>query len=129
MKLSLRLRTPRGLLLDRELRSLVAEDLDGWFGIAPGRADLAAVLPPGLLVFRDGEGEGFVALDGGLLHLRRGECRVLCREAVVSRELDQITGRVEQFVQSRRARQELHRGATSELVREALRRMGAGAPA
>jgi alternate F1F0 ATPase F1 subunit epsilon len=126
MTLRLRLRTPHGLQLDQPVSSIRAEDQDGWFGIAPGRPDLVAVLPAGLLIFRDADGEGFVALGGGLLHLLRGECRVMCRDAAFTRELGQIADRIEVLVQSRRERLETHRGVLAELARESLRRAGSG---
>lgn len=124
MSLTLRVRTPEGLLVDRAVERVIAEDADGWFGIAPGRRDLVAALLPGLLVFRDREGEAFVALGGGLLELRNDECRVLCRDAVVVRSIDQIAERVEALLRSRRARSHIQRGVVAELVREALRRIG-----
>ena len=79
--LRLRVRTPEGLLYDDLVSSIRAEDRDGWFGILPGRRDVLATLPPGLLLFADAEGDGFVALSGGLLALRGGECRVMASEA------------------------------------------------
>ncbi len=121
--LSLQIRTPHGLLVAQAVDAITAEDRSGWFGVAPGRADLVAVLPPGLLTFRDSEGEGFVALSGGLLELRSGRCRVLAREAVVSRNLDEIADELEAHLRDRNARSETHRSVMDELVREALRRM------
>lgn len=122
-ELRLQLRTPRGLVVDRAVAAVTAEDLSGWFGIAPGRADLVAVLPPGLLTFRDDHGEGFVALAGGLLDLWRGRCRVMAREALVSRNLDEIAGRLEEHFQRRSQRRRTQRSVMDELVREALRRI------
>ena len=83
-----------------EVASVVAEDRDGWFGIRPGRADLVALLPAGLLVFRDPgpEGaEGFVALSGGVLDLAGSRCRVLAGDAVLSRSLEDIGARNLQY--------------------------------
>ena len=121
--LSLELRTPNGLLVHQPVLSVTAEDNSGWFGIAPGRADLTAVLPPGLLTFRDAEGEVFVALASGLLDLRDGRCRVMAREAVVSRNLDELADQLEAHLRGRNARRDTQRGVMDELVREALRRM------
>lgn len=123
MTIALKLRTPSGLLLDEPVDRVVAEDLDGWFGIAPGRADLVAALQPGLLLFRDHRGEGFVALAGGLLELRNGECRVLARQALVTRELEQIADQVEALLRTRHERLQSRTDALSDLVREALRRL------
>jgi F-type H+-transporting ATPase subunit epsilon len=122
-ELVLRLRTPAGLLLDSPVTSVTAEDRTGWFGIRPGRTDLVAVLPPGLLVFVDDEGEGFVALSGGLLDLRSGECRVLTGDATLSRDLDAIADAVRAQRRSRTERADAHRGVMRDLAREALRRL------
>jgi F-type H+-transporting ATPase subunit epsilon len=125
--LGLQLRTPSGLLVDRPIEALTAEDLDGWFGVRPGRADLVAVLPPGLLAFRDEEGEAFVALSGGLLHVRGGVCRVLAREAILSRDLEGIADALEAHFARRRRQHALQQDAVGDLAREALRRLAAEA--
>jgi F-type H+-transporting ATPase subunit epsilon len=125
--LILQLRTPGGLLVDRPIFALTAEDLDGWFGVRPGRADLVAVLPPGLLAFRDEEGEAFVALAGGLLHVRGGACRVLAREAILSRDLDGVADALDAHLSRRRRQHELQQDAVGDLAREALRRLVAEA--
>lgn len=131
--LRLQLRTPTGLLIDAPVLRVVAEDLDGWFGLAPGRADLIAALPPGLLVFRgaspDRAGEWFVAHAGGLLNLEGGVCRVMCRQATLARDLADIEKQLDEVAQDRRARRDLHEGVMQELVREALRRMAREATA
>lgn len=121
--LRLRLRSPAGLLLDRAVERVVAEDLDGWFGIGPGRAELVAALPHGLLVWRDSTGEGFVAHHGGLLYQKVDECRVVCRAAVATRRLEDVADEVARLVEARRDRSSRHHGIVRDLVREALRRM------
>ena len=122
-RLTLELRTPVGLLVDSPVDSIVAEDLDGWFGIRVGRSDLVAVLRPGLLSFRDEEGEAYVALAAGLLDLHQNHCRVCAREAVLTRELSEIAERVEALVRGRTARQKARLGAMLDLIREAERRL------
>ena len=121
--LRLELRTPGGVVLDQPVQSITAEDRTGWFGIRPGREDLIAVLPPGLLVFRDEEGEGFAAIAGGLLSLEKGHCRVVSLEAATARSLDQIAEQVARQARRRRERTELHKGVVRDLAREALRRL------
>lgn len=123
MTFPLRLRTPKGLVFDGPVSSVVAEDLDGWFGISPGRADFVAALPPGLLVLRDEEGEAFVAMAGGLLSLRSGECRVMARNVVMSRKLETIADEVEKLLEERRQRRGDRVAAIHDLVREALKRL------
>lgn len=122
-RLLLRVRTPSRTVLDAPVRAVRAEDADGWFGVGPGRAELVAELPAGLLVYRDDDGEGYVAIDGGLLHVRGEECRVMVRDAVASRELESIGVEVERYARGRTERIERERGIIDELAREALRRL------
>ena len=121
--LTLELRTPTGVVLDQPVGAITAEDRSGWFGIRPGRTDLVAVLPPGLLVYADDDGEGYVALSGGLLSLTSGHCRVLALEATTARELDHIAQDVARQNQRRQDSAEVHRGVVRDLAREALRRL------
>jgi F-type H+-transporting ATPase subunit epsilon len=121
--LRLQLRTPEQLLVDRDVSAIKAEDRSGWVGILPGREDVIVVLPPGLLVFRDGEGETYVALAGGLLDLRGGVCRVLAREAMLDRNLDSIADHVESLLKKRRAANARQRSVLDDLVREVMRRL------
>jgi F-type H+-transporting ATPase subunit epsilon len=121
-RLVLRVRTPSRTVLDQPVRSIRAEDEEGWFGVRPGRAELVAVLPVGLLVYRDDDGEGYVAVGGGLLHARGGECRVMVRDAVASRDLSDLGAELDRYVEQRRERIEREREIIDELAREALRR-------
>lgn len=125
--LRLRLRTPQGLIVDRDVVSIVAEDLSGFFGIWPHRADMVAALPAGLLSYHDQEGEVFVALSGGLLDLRGGECRVMAREARLTRDLSCAAEILSQAFEQRASRTEARREVLLKLEREALRRSAEGA--
>ncbi len=121
--LRLGVRTPRGLLYDSVVSSIVAEDASGWFGVLPGRTDLIATLVPGLLLFEDDEGEGFVALAGGLLNLRAGQCRVMAREAVLTRNLEAVEETLDASIRDH-ARRVASRGDVIDgLTREAMRRL------
>jgi len=121
--LRLRIRTPAGLALDSEVSAIRAEDEDGWFGILPGRRDIVAVLPPGLLLFTDADGEGYAAVSGGLLDLSGPECRVMVREARVAREARRAADALESLLATRRERSERRRSVMRDLEREALRRL------
>lgn len=122
-RLRLRLRTPTGLLVDREVESIRAEDLDGWFGIRPLREDVVAVMPPSVLSFVDDEGEAFAAVAGGLLDLDGDECRVMAREAVLSRRLEDVCERVRELEEAHRRQERTQRDVVQDLVREVLRRL------
>ena len=121
--LDLGIRTPVSTLFQGSVHSIRAEDLDGWFGIRPGRRDLAAVLPAGLLLFEDEAGEAFVALAGGLLDLRGDRCRVMAREAVLARRLEEIADLVERHSRARQQRSDAQRDVFHDLAKEALRRL------
>lgn len=126
-ELTLRLRTPSGLVVTEQVSSISAEDRTGWFGILPGREDIVAALPPGLLVYRCRETEYFVALAGGLLNLRANDCRVTTPDAIVSIHLDDLADRLESHLSSRRGRHAVQSDALNDLVKEALRRLHSGA--
>lgn len=121
--LELGIRTSIASLYDGRVRGVRAEDMGGWFGIRPGRRDLVAVLAPGFLLFEDDEGEAFVALAGGLLDLRGSRCRVMAREAVFARRLDEISDLVDEHLQRSRQRSGVQRDVFDALADEALRRL------
>ena len=121
--LELGIRTAVETLFQGPVESIRAEDLDGWFGIRAGRRDVAAVLPPGLLLFEDESGEGFVALAGGLLSLRDDECHVMARDAVLARQLSEIEDHVDAYLRRRREDPDLQRDVFHDLAKEALRRL------
>jgi F-type H+-transporting ATPase subunit epsilon len=123
VSLHLSIRTPVGLVFEGPVSAVRAEDRSGWFGVRPGREDLVAALPPGLLLFRDGDGEGFVALSGGLLSLKAGDCRVTAREAVLSRSLEDVAARLQELQALRGRQSEQQRDVLHRLAREALRRL------
>lgn len=121
--LRLRVRTPDGLVLDRDVRSLRVEDEDGWVGVLPGRRDLIALLPPGLVLFTDDEGDGFVAISGGLLELTDGDCRVVTGDARLARAAREAADLLDALFVARKERGERRRDVLDDLEREALRRV------
>lgn len=121
--LRLEVRTLDGILHDGPVSSIRAEDRDGWFGILPGRQDVIATLPPGLLLFEDRAGRGFLAVTRALLSLTGGTCRVLAPEAGIAREIDEAARILADLRASRRERSRRHHEVMAGLEREALRRM------
>jgi F0F1-type ATP synthase epsilon subunit len=121
--LRLLVRTPVELLLDVAVRRISAEDLDGWFGIAPGRADVVAVLPPGVLTFVEEATERFLGHAGGLLDLRAGECRVLVGDAALAGSLEEIGGALDKLLAGRSRRRGVHEALSRDLATEILRRL------
>jgi F-type H+-transporting ATPase subunit epsilon len=121
--LHLEIRTPVALVFEGPVETIRAEDLSGWFGIRPGRRDLAAVLSPGLLLFEQAGSERYVALAGGLLDLAGERCRVMAREAVMSDRLEEIAEDVARHERAFADRSRSQRDVFDDLAREALRRL------
>ena len=121
--LELQVRTPTGLVFTGAVASIVAEDRDGWFGVRPGRAELVAILPPGLLSFHDADGEAFVAHAASVLHHRGDTCRVLAGEAVVSRRLDDVAAVARAHAADRKVTAAQRDDAIGALIRELQRRL------
>ncbi len=121
--LSLAIRTPLGLVHSAPVKQVRAEDLDGWVGIRPGRCDLLCVLRPGLLVFEDDEGLGYVANAGGVLNLRSGQCHVALRSAVMSRSTDGLAATIAASRGKLSERREAERELLDQLLSEAMRRV------
>jgi len=121
--LRLTVRTPTGVVHDGPVSAVVAEDHDGWFGVRPGRAELVAILPAGVLTFRDAAGEGFVALAPAVLHHQRETCLVLAAEAAVARRLEALPALARRATAERAALSARRDDAIGVLVRELQRRL------
>ncbi len=126
--LRMELRTPTGLSYSGTIKRLRAEDLDGWFGIAPGRPDFISVLPPGVLVFEDEQGEGYVASAGGALSLTEGVCRLALRSAVVARNSRSVAEALEEQRDSAQQHIRSDQQTLGVLLDEAMRRVGEPGP-
>lgn len=122
--LALQICTPDGLVFDDAVARVRAEDESGWFGVWPGREDIVAALPPGLLLFVDDDGEGFCALGAGLLSVVGGTtCTVVAREAVISRRLDDVAARLAELQRRRSSRAATQRDVLHQLAHEAFVRL------
>jgi len=76
---------------------IVAESLNGSFGIYPHRLDCIAPLVPGILVFEQADvGEQYLAVDEGILTKMGLHVIVSVRSAVVGHDLREMQMLVEQ---------------------------------
>lgn len=124
--LRLLVQTPAGVVFDEPVDALRAEDEDGWFGVLPGRSDVVAILPPGLVLLQQGARERVVVVDAGLLSLEDGIAWVLTQEAVLAESLAEVPLALA-AARERQARMgHLQRDILGDLAREALRRLAAG---
>jgi F-type H+-transporting ATPase subunit epsilon len=71
MRLSLS--TPRGALVDTEIKELIAPGALGEFGVLPGHVPFLSVLKPGVFVYWAKEGARTLAVGDGVLQVARAE--------------------------------------------------------
>jgi F-type H+-transporting ATPase subunit epsilon len=75
---------------------IVAENLDGAFGLLPHRLDCVAALAPGILIYEDeGAGNTYVAVDEGVLVKTGLDVLVSVRNAIGGTDLGQLHRAVE----------------------------------
>ena len=95
--MSLKVLLPDQVFADKaEVSRIVAETLDGSFGLLPQRLDCVAALTPGILIYEtEADGEVFVAVDEGVLIKTGLTVRVSARRALGGTDLDQLRTSVE----------------------------------
>lgn len=122
MRLALLL--PTDVLLDEEVRKVVAEGEEGAFAVLEHHVDYVTALVPGILSFVDEEGtEIFVAVDEGLFVKCGREVLVAVRNAVRGPELAGLRNTVdEKFRQLEQEEQEM-RAAVAKLEANLARRI------
>ncbi len=76
---------------------IVAENLDGSFGLLPHRLDCVAALKPGILTYEiEGQSQAYVAVDEGVLVKTGLDVLVSVRNAIGGTDLSQLHAAVEQ---------------------------------
>lgn len=87
----LKLLIPTQVVVDREVRKVIAAGEHGSFCLLPRHVDFLAALAPGLLAFEDETGEEqFAAVDTGVLVKRGEEVLVSTRQAIAGRDLEEL---------------------------------------
>jgi F-type H+-transporting ATPase subunit epsilon len=73
------------------VKRIVAQTLQGSFGLLPHRLDCAAALAPGILTYEtEADGEAYVAVDRGVLVKVGRDVLVSVRNAIGGTDLDQL---------------------------------------
>ncbi len=83
--------TPTSMVLDREIDFLRAEDSTGSFGILPHHTEFLTVLVPSVVIYRAGDAEGYIAVNGGILTFVANTATLSTRTAVPGDSLDALT--------------------------------------
>jgi F-type H+-transporting ATPase subunit epsilon len=101
------------------VKRIVAQTLQGSFGILPRRLDCAAALAPGILTYEtEAEGEVYLAVDQGVLVKAGMDVLVSVRNAIGGTDLDQLHAAVQ--------REFLNVDEQEQSVRSVLARMESG---
>ncbi|GBE36783.1 ATP synthase epsilon chain [bacterium BMS3Bbin07] len=84
--------TPMSIILDEEVGFLRAEDSTGSFGILPNHTEFITILTPSVVIYRIGEREGYLAVNGGIFRFASNAATLSTRIAVSGDSLDTLTG-------------------------------------
>lgn len=115
--------TPAERCLDIEVRRMVAEAPDGYFGILPNHGDFVTDLAPGILVYETEAGtERFVALDTGTLVKCGSHVRAAVQNAIDGDDLAWLRGRVEREFRQQEEDERAARAALARLEASLVRR-------
>ncbi|TVO67931.1 F0F1 ATP synthase subunit epsilon [Denitromonas ohlonensis] len=103
---------------------IVAESVDGAFGLLPRRLDCAVALAPGILLYEtDADGEVCVAVDQGVLVKAGAEVRVSVRSAMAGADLGSLREAVDREFLALDAQEKTLRDALNKLEGTLVRRL------
>lgn len=120
--MNLKLLIPTRVLVDQQVRKVIAEGEHGSFCLLPRHVDFLAVLVPGLLSFEDMEGqEHFAAVDEGVLVKRGDAVLVSSRQATRGADLEDLRNLVAEEFSILDDRERAALAATAKLEASFLR--------
>jgi F-type H+-transporting ATPase subunit epsilon len=103
---------------------IVAETIEGSFGLLPHRLDCVAALTPGILTYEtQADGEVFVAVDEGVLIKTGTDVLVSVRRAQAGKDLGQLRHAVEQEYLTLNEEAKVVRSVMAKLETGLLRRL------
>jgi F-type H+-transporting ATPase subunit epsilon len=120
--MTLNILLPERVVLRETVDAVVAEGANGSFGLLPRHIDIVAPLVPGILAYRQGEEEAFVAVDEGVLVKCGDEVLVSVRDAVVGPDLESLEETVRTQFEERREEEKTMHSALAKLEAEVVRR-------
>lgn len=106
--------TPNHQIVKEKISKLVGEGMEGSFGVLPKHVDFVTKIIASILSFTDEEGEGYLAIDEGIMVKIGEEVRLSAREALESRNLEELQ---EQMIRQFQQSQEEDQRASMELTR------------
>jgi F-type H+-transporting ATPase subunit epsilon len=103
---------------------IVAETLDGSFGLLPHRLDCVAALAPGILIYKnEAEGEVYIAVDEGVLVKTGLHVLVSVRNAIGGTDLGQLHEAVKREFLNVNERERSVRSVMARMESDFIRRL------
>ena len=82
------LATPARMLVTAEVDEVVVPGSEGYFGVLPGHAALLATLGSGEVMYRSGQRDHYLAVEGGFAEVRAERVIILAENAELPGEID-----------------------------------------
>ena len=130
--LSLRIVTPNGIKLETETDMVILRCLTGEMGVLPGHTPYSAVLDYGILRFKNGETDRFIAVYGGLADIGGNGVTVITNDAEWPEDINLARAKASRDLAEERLRErtdDLELKYDQLLLRRALVQIEVGATA
>ncbi len=109
---------------ERDVSRIVAETLDGSFGLLPRRLDCVAALAPGILIYQtESRGEAYLAVDEGVLIKTGLEVLVCVRNAIPGTDLGLLRAAVDREFRFLNEQEQAVRSVLARMESDIIRRM------
>ena len=119
----LKILLPAEVMMEREVKKIVAEAENGSFCLMPNHIDFVATLAPGIFSFVPTEGgQELLAMDVGTLVKKGADVLVSTRNAVKAAELGKLKQVVVEQYDALDEREKLVRSAAAKLEASLIRR-------
>ena len=119
----LKILLPAEILLEQEVKKIVAEAENGSFCLMPNHTDFVATLAPGLFTYEKAEGgQEIMAMDVGTLVKKGSDVLVSTRNAVRAPDLGKLKQVVMQQYDILDEREKMVRSASAKLEASLIRR-------
>jgi F-type H+-transporting ATPase subunit epsilon len=114
---------PKKVLVEEEVRKVVAEGQDGSFCLLPRHVDFVSALVPGLLEYETAVGQDFyLAVDEGILVKCGAEVLVSTRNAAQGADLGQLQKLIREQFAALDEREKQTRSALAKIEADFVRR-------
>jgi F-type H+-transporting ATPase subunit epsilon len=120
----LKILLPAEILIEQEVKKIVAEAENGSFCLMPNHIDFVATLAPGIFTYERAEGgQEILAMDVGTLVKKGADVLVSTRNAVRAPDLGKLKQVVVQQYEILDEREKMVRSASAKLEASLIRRL------